>query len=74
MNCGKGKCKWLMMLGCLLPIIILIAAPLLGIKNQYITWLAFLACPLAMGLMMFMNKNEKGKCNASRARLNEEER
>ena len=61
MNCGKNK-SWLMMLGCLLPIIIVVAAPFFGIKNQYLTWLAFLACPLAMFFMMSMNKDEK-KCH-----------
>lgn len=61
MNCGKNK-SWLMMLGCMLPIIILVAAPfvapLIGIKSQYLNVLAVLACPLTMAIMMLMNKDE----------------
>ena len=62
MNCkGEGWKSWLMMAGCLLPIVILVAAPYLGFKGQYLTWLAPLACPLAMLFMMRMSKN--GKCH-----------
>lgn len=61
MNCGKNK-SWLMMLGCLLPIIALFALPLLGVKSPYLSWLAVLACPLTMAIMMMlMSKDEKGK-------------
>ncbi len=63
MNCGKGKGwkSWLMILGCLLPILIVVAAPFFGIKNQYLSWLAFLACPLAM--MFMMMSNDKKRCH-----------
>lgn len=50
-----------MMLGCLLPLAAIIALPLFGIKGPYVTWLAFLACPLAMLFMMHMNNDKKGK-------------
>ena len=59
MECGKKK-SWLMMLGCLLPIIALIALPLFGITGPWLPWLAFLACPLAMWAMIHMH-NEKAR-------------
>ena len=63
MNCSdKGWKSWFMMLGCLLPIIILIAAPLLGIHSKYLSVVAFIACPLTMAFMMLMNK-DKEKCH-----------
>ena len=63
MKCGdKGWKSWLMTLGCLLPLIILIAAPALGFNSKYLTLLAFLVCPLSMVIMMFMNK-DKEKCH-----------
>ena len=60
MQCGKGKMSWLMMLGCLLPIIALFTLPLFGIKSVYLNWLAFLICPLMMFFMMRNDKKEKG--------------
>ena len=59
MQCGKGKKSWLMMLGCLLPIIALFTLPLFGIKSVYFSWLAFLICPLMMFFMMKGMNNEK---------------
>ena len=59
MQCGKGKKSWLMMLGCLLPIIALFTLPLFGIKSVYFSWLAFLICPLMMFFMMKDMNNEK---------------
>lgn len=58
MNCGKNK-SWLMMLVCLAPFVFLITAPLLGLKNQYLNTLAFLACPLMMLIMMLVNDGKK---------------
>ncbi|PIN81889.1 hypothetical protein COV11_00855 [Candidatus Woesearchaeota archaeon CG10_big_fil_rev_8_21_14_0_10_30_7] len=61
MNCNKGK-GWksrLMMFGCILPVIAIFALPLFGVDNDYLVWLAFLACPLAMIVMMRMNNDEK---------------
>lgn len=61
MNCGKGKKSWLMMAGCLLPLVALVALPFFGIKSIYLSWLAFLACPLAMFAIMRMS--DKKKCH-----------
>jgi len=61
MHCSKGK-GWksrLMMFGCILPLVVIIALPLFGIQSAYLSWLAFLACPLTMIIMMKMNKDEK---------------
>ncbi|MBI4449073.1 DUF2933 domain-containing protein [Candidatus Woesearchaeota archaeon] len=62
MACDKHK-SWLMMVCCLLPIAIVMGATIFGVKNQYLTWLAFLACPMAMIFMMHMNKEESEKCH-----------
>lgn len=61
MCCEKNKSR-LMMLGCLLPIILLIALPFFGVKSQYLRWLGFLACPLAMVVMMRTSGDDK-KCH-----------
>jgi len=61
MQCGKGK-GWkskLMMLCCVLPLLIIIALPLFGVRNAYLSWLAVLACPLAMGYMMITHKDKE---------------
>lgn len=57
MMCGKNK-SWLMMLGCLLPLIAIFTLPLFGVNNQYISLLAFVACPLTMIIMMLVNNDK----------------
>lgn len=60
---GRGK-SWMMMLCCIIPIAVILALPLLGIQNQFTSWLVLLACPLAMMAMMLMhNKSDKKKCH-----------
>ena len=54
-----GNKSWRIAFACFLPLFILIALPLFGIRSVWISWLAFLACPIAMISMMRMNKDEK---------------
>lgn len=68
-NSGSGghmKHGLLMLLCCLLPIILIAALPLLGIKAGIFSSLAFLLCPLMhIGMMMFMTKSgDKHSCHA----------
>jgi len=61
MNCGKNR-SWLMMIGCLLPVIVLVGAIAFGVKSPYLNALAFLACPLMMVIMM-MNQKKGERCH-----------
>lgn len=58
MACGKNK-SLLIVLGCLVPIIIVIALPLFGIKSVLFSWLTVFACPLTMFVMMQMSDHKK---------------
>jgi hypothetical protein len=64
-NGGHRSHGWLMMLGCLLPIVIIMALPLWGIKIGRFSSLAFLLCPLMHIGMMFMSKSGKRTCHGS---------
>ena len=59
---GHMKHGLLMMLGCLVPIILIVVLPLMGIKTGIFSGLAFLLCPLLhIGMMAFMMKSGNGK-------------
>lgn len=71
-NQGGKKMKHglLMMLCCILPIALIAALPLLGIKIGALSGLAFLLCPLMhIGMMVFMSKSKDGKscCGAKKS-------
>lgn len=58
---GSLKHGLMMILCCLLPIIIVSGISLLGVKDKGISSLAYLICPIGMGIMMFtMMKQDKG--------------
>lgn len=58
-----GKGGWLMGLCCTAPLLVIFALPLLGVQNQYLTYLAVLACPLSMLLMSIMMNKKEGSCH-----------
>ncbi len=61
MGMCSGSSSWLMMLGCLAPIILLLILPFFGVQKASLAWLAVLACPLAMLFMYRMQtKSQKG--------------
>lgn len=61
-NTGHMKHGLLMMLGCLVPILVIVGLPLLGINAGRLGSLVFLLCPLLhIGMMAFMMKSGGGK-------------
>jgi hypothetical protein len=59
---GHMKHGWMMLLCCLLPIALIAALPLMGIRIGALSGLAFLICPLMhIGMMVFMMKSKDGK-------------
>ena len=58
----RGLHGILMILCCLLPLLLIIALPALGIKSSAISLLAVLACPLMhVGMMFMMGKSGHGE-------------
>ncbi|OGO78748.1 MAG: hypothetical protein A2Y23_10780 [Clostridiales bacterium GWB2_37_7] len=66
-SAGHMKHGLLMLLCCLLPIALIAALPLLGIKIGVLSGLVFLLCPLMhIGMMFFMRKSGEGQsCHGS---------
>lgn len=63
---GCKNNKWLMAL-CFAPILLFIPLKIFFPQFVYLTFLAFLICPISMGLMMyFMHKENKSGHNAKR--------
>ncbi|WBW95019.1 DUF2933 domain-containing protein [Oceanirhabdus sp. W0125-5] len=61
------KFGFMMMLCCLLPIILVGALPLLGIKSASLAFLPFLICPLMhIGMIFMIGKGVKGKSCCSK--------
>ncbi|MDF2548233.1 MAG: hypothetical protein K0R93_3131 [Anaerosolibacter sp.] len=58
---GSLKHGFMMILCCMLPILVIAALPLLGIKGGGLSSLAFLLCPLMhIGMMFMMRKSGRG--------------
>lgn len=59
-HCGGGLKHGLMMiLCCLLPILLILGLPLIGIQGSKFSFIIFLLCPLMHIFMMFNMKKDK---------------
>lgn len=60
----------LMILCCLLPILLIVGLPIIGIKSSSLSFLAFLLCPLMhIGMMFMMGKSGNDEdCHKSNER------
>jgi cell division protein FtsW (lipid II flippase) len=66
-NSGHMKHGLWMVVGCLVPILLIVGLSLLGIRTGRFSSLIFLLCPLLhVGMMVFMMKSGNGKsCHGS---------
>lgn len=66
---GHHRHGLMMLIGCLVPVALILLLPALGVNTAKYSSLAFLLCPLLhIGMMVMMRRSEHGKscCNDPR--------